>query len=134
VGPRIELISDSGIKLLRKTSLSGVFKVAVVIRLSRRGAPKRPFYRIIVSPKGTKRDSKFIEVVGTYNPMTNPPTVELKAERVQHWVGVGAKPTEVVSTIIKKNIPNFLEPRLENQRKKIQAARKKRKARAAKKK
>jgi len=108
--------------------------VAVVIRLSRRGAPKRPFYRIIVSPKGTKRDSKFIEVVGTYNPMTNPPTVELKAERVQHWVGVGAKPTEVVSTIIKKNIPNFLEPRLENQRKKIQAARKKRKARAAKKK
>ncbi len=108
--------------------------MAVVIRLSRRGAPKRPFYRIIVSPKGTKRDSKFIEVVGTYNPMTNPPTVELKSERVQHWVGVGAQPTDVVATIIKKNIPNFIEPRLEHQRKKIQAARKKRKARTAKKK
>ncbi|NDC36856.1 MAG: 30S ribosomal protein S16 [Proteobacteria bacterium] len=108
--------------------------MAVVIRLSRRGAPKRPFYRIIVSPKGTKRDSKFIEVVGTYNPMTNPPTVELKTERVQYWVEKGAQPSEVVGTIIKKNIPNFLEPRLEHKRKKIQAARKKRKARVAKKK
>lgn len=108
--------------------------MAVVIRLSRRGAPKRPFYRIIVSPKGTKRDSKFIEVVGTYNPMTNPPTVELKTERVKHWVEVGAQPSDVVSTIIKKNIPDFLEPRIDNKRKKIQAARKKRKAKTAKKK
>ena len=105
--------------------------MAVVIRLSRRGAPKRPFYRIIVSPKGSKRDSKFIEIVGTYNPMTNPPTVELKAERVQYWVGVGAQPSDVVGTIIKKNIPNFLEPRAEHKLKKVQAARKKRKARLA---
>ncbi len=105
--------------------------MAVVIRLSRRGAPKRPFYRIIVSPRGSKRDSKFIEIVGTYNPMTNPPTVELKADRVQYWVGVGAMPSDVVGSIIKHNIPDFLEPRAANKLKKVQAARKKRKARIA---
>lgn len=108
--------------------------MAVVIRLSRQGAPKHPFYRIIASPKGSKRDTKFIELLGTYNPMTNPPTVVLKAERVQYWVGTGAIPSDVVSSIIKAHIPNFLETRLDHQRKKVQAARKNRKARLAKKK
>ena len=108
--------------------------MAVVIRLARRGAPKKPFYRIIASPKGSKRDTKFIEMVGTYNPMTNPPTVELKAERVQYWLGVGAQPSETVASIIKKQIPNFLEELKEVQTKKVQALRKKRKSRIAKKK
>ena len=103
--------------------------MAVTIRLSRRGSPKKPFYRVIAAHKGSKRDSSFIEILGTYNPLTNPPSAELKADRVKYWVGVGAMPSDTVAQVIKAHIPNFLEPRLENKRKKIQAARKARKAR-----
>ena len=106
--------------------------MAVVIRLSRQGGPKAPFYRIIASPKGSRRDSKFLEVLGTYDPMTNPPTVKVKAERIQAWVNKGAQPTQTVAGIINHNIPNFLEERETHKRSKIQAARKARKARAGK--
>ncbi len=106
--------------------------MAVVIRLARYGAPKKPFYRIIASEKGTKRDSKFIEIVGTLNPMTKPAIVTLKAERVKHWLAHGATPSQTVRDIIRKQLPNFLEERQTHQRTKIQAARKARKARLAK--
>ena len=108
--------------------------MSVVLRLARHGAPKHPFYRIIAAHKGTKRDSSFIEIVGTYNPMTNPPTVALKEDRVKHWVECGAQPSDTVGSVIKKHIPNFLEARTANKLKKIQASRKARKARLAKKK
>ena len=106
--------------------------MSAVIRLARHGAPKKPFYRIIAAHKGSKRDTSFIEVLGTYDPMINPPLATLKVDRIKHWIEVGAQPSDTVATIIKKNITNYLEPRLEHQRKKIQAARKARKARAAK--
>jgi small subunit ribosomal protein S16 len=105
--------------------------VAVVIRLARYGAPKKPFYRIIASEKGTKRDSKFIEVVGTLNPMTKPAVVSLKTERIQHWLANGAVPSQTVKDVIKKQIPGFIEGRETHQRSKILAARKARKARLA---
>lgn len=106
--------------------------MAVVIRLARYGAPKKPFYRIIASEKGTKRDSKFIEVVGTLNPMTKPAVVTLKADRVQYWISNGAVPSQTVRDVIRKQIPNFIEGREAHQRAKILAARKARKARLAK--
>jgi small subunit ribosomal protein S16 len=73
------------------------------ISLMRMGAKKKPFYRIVVKEKRSKRDGAYLENVGTYNPMTNPATVELKHERIQYWISVGAQPTETVQSLIKNN-------------------------------
>ena len=67
------------------------------------GAKKKPFYRIVVKEKRSKRDGKYLENVGTYNPMMNPAEVDLKHERIQYWISVGAKPTETVASLIKHN-------------------------------
>lgn len=69
----------------------------------RMGAKKSPFYRVVVKEKRSKRDGKYIENVGTYNPMTNPAEVVLKHDRVQYWLSVGAQPTETVASLIKNN-------------------------------
>ena len=69
----------------------------------RMGAKKKPFYRIVVKEKRSKRDGAYLENVGTYNPMTNPATVDLKHERIQYWISVGAQPTETVASLIKHN-------------------------------
>ncbi len=76
--------------------------MSVKIRLARRGSKKKPFYRIVVADIESPRDGDFIEVVGTYNPMTEPHTVELKADRVGYWLGQGAIPTVTVANLIKK--------------------------------
>jgi small subunit ribosomal protein S16 len=73
------------------------------ISLMRMGAKKKPFYRIVVKEKRSKRDGAYLENVGTYNPMTNPATVELKHDRIQYWISVGAQPTETVQSLIKNN-------------------------------
>jgi len=73
------------------------------ISLMRMGAKKKPFYRIVVKEKRSKRDGKYLENVGTYNPMTDPATVDLKHDRVQYWISVGAQPTETVASLIKNN-------------------------------
>lgn len=73
----------------------------VRIRLRRMGAKKKPFYRIVVADQRSPRDGRFIEIVGTYNPMTNPEVIELKAERAAHWLSVGAQPTEAVARILR---------------------------------
>ena len=67
------------------------------------GAKKKPFYRIVVKEKRSKRNGKYLENVGTYNPMTNPATVDLKHDRIQYWISVGAQPTETVHSLIKNN-------------------------------
>jgi small subunit ribosomal protein S16 len=67
------------------------------------GAKKKPFYRIVVKEKRSKRDGKYLENVGTYNPMVNPAEVDLKHERIQYWISVGAQPTETVASLIKHN-------------------------------
>jgi ribosomal protein S16 len=71
----------------------------------RMGAKGKPFYRVVVKEKRSKRDGKYIENVGTYNPMTNPAEVKLKHDRIQYWISVGAKPTETVASLIKHNPP-----------------------------
>jgi small subunit ribosomal protein S16 len=66
------------------------------------GAKKKPFYRVVVAHKESPRDGRFIEIVGTYDPRTQPETVELKSERVTHWLSLGAQPSESVGRILRK--------------------------------
>jgi small subunit ribosomal protein S16 len=73
------------------------------ISLMRMGAKKKPFYRIVVKEKRSKRDGAYLENVGTYNPMTNPAEINLKHDRIEHWISVGAQPTETVKSLIKNN-------------------------------
>ena len=75
----------------------------VMIRLARFGARKQTFYRIVVIEKDRARNGRSIEVVGTYNPRTNPATVELKHERVAYWRSVGAQFTPIVEKLVAKN-------------------------------
>ena len=74
----------------------------VRIRLRRMGAKKKPFYRIVVADQRSPRDGRFIENIGTYDPMTDPPTIEIKIERAGHWLGVGAQPSEAVARLLTK--------------------------------
>lgn len=75
--------------------------MAVRIRLARQGAKKKPFYRIVVANSESRRDGSFLEIVGTYNPITNPAEVTFKQERVEHWLGEGAKPSDTVKSLMK---------------------------------
>jgi len=75
----------------------------VMIRLARVGAPKQPFYRIVVIEKDRARNGRSIEVVGTYNPRTNPATVVLKHERVAYWRSKGAKLSPTLEKLVAKN-------------------------------
>lgn len=77
--------------------------MSLKIRLARGGAKKRPFYRIVVADSRMPRDGRFIERVGTYNPMLpkeHPERVELKTERIQHWLSVGARPSDRVAKFL----------------------------------
>jgi len=74
----------------------------VKIRLRRMGAKKRPFYRIVVADSRSPRDGRSIEEIGTYNPLTDPPEVTVKADRAQEWIKNGAQPTETVRALLKK--------------------------------
>lgn len=74
----------------------------VRIRLRRMGAKKKPFYRIVVADKRSPRDGRFIENIGTYNPLTNPETVEIKHDRAAYWLSVGAQPSDAVGRLLKK--------------------------------
>ncbi len=67
------------------------------------GAKGKPFYRLVVKEKRSKRDGKYLENVGTYNPMLDPAEVKLKHDRIQYWIGVGAQPTDTVKSLIKNN-------------------------------
>ena len=75
----------------------------VKIRLRRMGAKKAPFYRIVVADSHSPRDGRFIEEIGTYNPLTDPATVTVDAERALYWIKNGAQPTETVRSLLKKN-------------------------------
>jgi len=74
-----------------------------MIRLARFGAKKKPFYRVVVIEKERARDSRNIEVVGHYNPLTNPATVKLEHERIEHWRKNGAQLSDTVARILKNN-------------------------------
>lgn len=77
--------------------------MAVKIRLKRMGAKKSPFYRIVVADSRAPRDGRFIEELGYYNPLTEPKTVKVDAEKVNDWVKKGAKPTDTVDRLFKEN-------------------------------
>jgi small subunit ribosomal protein S16 len=76
--------------------------MAVVIRLARHGVKKKPFYRIVVADGESPRDGKYLENVGTYDPLIDPAKVTLKTERIQYWVDQGAKPSDTVRSLLKK--------------------------------
>lgn len=76
--------------------------MAVVIRLARHGAKKKPFYRIVVADGECPRDGRYLENVGTYDPLIDPVKVTLKTERIQYWMGQGAKPSDTVRSLLKK--------------------------------
>ncbi len=74
----------------------------VKIRLQRIGAKKKPFYRIVVANSESPRNGRFIENVGTYNTLTEPSAVTLKEDKIREWLEKGAKPTKIVSEILKR--------------------------------
>ncbi len=75
--------------------------MAVKIRLQRFGAKKRPFYRVVASESTRARDGKFLEILGTYNPLDG--EVKVDAEKVQKWLDNGAQPTDTVRSLLKKH-------------------------------
>ena len=76
--------------------------MAVRIRLTRKGTKKKPFYRIVVADSEAPRDGKFLEVIGTYNPLTDPAEVQIDPERLRIWLDRGAQPSDTVQSLIKQ--------------------------------
>jgi len=76
--------------------------MSVKIRLARHGSKKRPFYRIVAADIENPRDGRFLEILGTYNPLKDPAEVTLQTERVQYWLDQGALPTDTVNNILTK--------------------------------
>ncbi len=77
--------------------------MAVKIRLRRMGAKKNPFYRVVVADSRSPRDGRFIEEIGTYNPLTDPSTFTVDVDKVKQWIANGAQPTDTVKALLKKN-------------------------------
>jgi small subunit ribosomal protein S16 len=75
--------------------------VAVRMRLTRVGSKKNPIYRVVVADQRSPRDGRFIEIVGRYNPQTDPSTIELDEAKVAEWLGKGAQPSDAVAKLIK---------------------------------
>jgi small subunit ribosomal protein S16 len=73
----------------------------VTIRLARIGKKKRPFYRIVVTEKTRPRNGRFVEIVGTYDPLKSPAEVKFKEERIKYWLGCGAQPSDTVRNFLR---------------------------------
>jgi len=76
--------------------------MAVVLRLSRAGTHKAPFYHVVATDSRRPRDGRYLEDVGVYDPTQKPERIELKAERIEHWLKVGARPSQTVAMILKR--------------------------------
>ena len=76
--------------------------MAVKIRLTRHGKKKNPFYRIVVAQNTSPRDGRFIEILGTYDPCSHPSKISVKKERAMNWLKKGAKPTQTVDNLLRK--------------------------------
>ena len=76
--------------------------MAVKIRLTRKGTKKKPFYRLVAADSEAPRDGKFLDILGSYNPMTDPADIKLDKEKINQWLGKGATATESVKAILKK--------------------------------
>ncbi len=77
--------------------------MAVKIRLRRMGAKKSPFYRVVVADSRYPRDGRFIEEIGTYNPMTEPSEIKIDGDKAKKWIATGAQPTDSVKALLKKS-------------------------------
>lgn len=77
--------------------------MAVKIRLTRMGDKKSPFYRVVVADSRSPRDGKFIEILGTYNPLTNPAEIKIDNDKVSKWIKNGATPTQTAKAILVKS-------------------------------
>jgi small subunit ribosomal protein S16 len=86
--------------------------MAVVIRMRRAGAKKRPFFRVVVADSRYPRDGRYIEQVGYYDPLTDPATFKVDAGRFEHWIRNGARPSESVEVMMKAHAPQALRPAL----------------------
>jgi small subunit ribosomal protein S16 len=75
--------------------------MATKIRLARVGSKKNPIYRVVVADARSPRDGRFIEIVGRYNPQTNPSTIDLDADKIKDWIAKGAQPTDSVKRLLK---------------------------------
>jgi small subunit ribosomal protein S16 len=76
-----------------------------MIRLARIGKKKRPFYRIVVTEKTRPRNGRFVEIVGTYDPLKKPAAIEMKEDRVQYWLSKGAQPSDTVRSFLHNRKP-----------------------------
>jgi len=76
--------------------------MAVRLRLTRKGANKRPYYRLVAADSEASRDGKFLEILGSYNPMRNPIEIKIDKDRVNYWLEKGASPSESVRAILRK--------------------------------
>ena len=73
----------------------------VTIRLARMGKKKRPFYRVVIMEKTRPRNGRFVEIVGTYDPLKKPAEIKLDSERIKYWLGVGAQPSDTVRSFLR---------------------------------
>lgn len=83
--------------------------MAVKIRLTRLGDKKSPFYRVIVADSRSPRDGKFIDIIGTYNPLTNPAEIKIDNEKAKEWIKNGAQPTDTARNLLVKS--GAIEPK-----------------------
>ncbi len=77
--------------------------MAVKLRLTRIGAKKNPYYRVVVADSRYPRDGRFIDIIGTYNPMVSPAEITIDAEKAKTWIKNGAQPTDTVKALLKKS-------------------------------
>ena len=77
----------------------------LAIRLRRAGSTRRPFFRVVVTESSAPREGRFVEVIGHYNPRTQPETVHLERERLDHWIKAGARPSDTVRTLVDRMPP-----------------------------
>ena len=96
------MLNSSAISPKEKIKKRDILKMAVKIRLTRMGSKKKPFYRINVADSRSPRDGRFIETVGTYNPLVAENQVTLKEDRVLAWLADGAQPSDTVRNILSK--------------------------------
>ena len=76
--------------------------MAVHIRLTRKGRRKKPFYRIVVADSHAPRDGKFLDIIGTYDPMQDPAVIKIDSDKLDHWMGQGAQPSTTVRSLVRK--------------------------------
>lgn len=104
--------------------------MAVVIRMARHGRHKKPFYRVVVTDKENPRDGRFLELIGTVNPLTDPATINIKEDRAKYWIEQGALPSDTMADILEKVIPGYFSSIEEKRKERIRSKRAQRKARA----